>query len=151
MKSDGYRICQSCIYNKEKCCTENIERCAEYRYNPTWTKEEIEAETDCEKTGAVNHPNHYNQGGIECIDAIRESMKPEGFQDFCKGNVMKYIWRWREKGGIEDLKKACEFYRQSDELYPMDESAKVFIERCEDFIKNGLPKIWDGVYTMQSK
>ncbi|MBQ4377871.1 MAG: CHASE2 domain-containing protein [Treponema sp.] len=52
---------------------------------------------------------------------------------------------------IEDLKKACEFYRQSDELYPMDESAKVFIERCEDFIKNGLPKIWDGVYTMQSK
>lgn len=55
---------------------------------------------------AVNHPNHYCQGGIECIEAIRASMSPEGFQDYCKGNVMKYIWRWRDKAGVEDLKKA---------------------------------------------
>ena len=33
-------------------------------------------------------------------------MSPSGFQDYCKGNVMKYIWRWRDKNGIEDLKKA---------------------------------------------
>ncbi|MBQ9205373.1 MAG: CHASE2 domain-containing protein [Treponema sp.] len=52
---------------------------------------------------------------------------------------------------IEDLKKAYNFYKQSDELYPADESAKVFMERCEDYIKNGVPKIWDGVYTMKSK
>lgn len=55
---------------------------------------------------AVKHPNHYTQGGIECIKAIEASMTPEGFQDYCKGNVMKYIWRWREKNGLEDLKKA---------------------------------------------
>ena len=54
----------------------------------------------------VNHPNHYCQGGIECIEAIKASMTPYGFQDYCKGNVMKYIWRYREKNGIEDLKKA---------------------------------------------
>jgi len=54
----------------------------------------------------VNKPAHYNQGNIETIDAIEESMSPEGFQDYCKGNVMKYIWRWRDKGGVEDLKKA---------------------------------------------
>lgn len=54
----------------------------------------------------VNHPNHYTQGGIECIRAIEASMSPSGFQDYCKGNVMKYIWRWRDKNGIEDLKKA---------------------------------------------
>ena len=54
----------------------------------------------------VNHPNHYTQGGIECIEAIKASMKPEGFQDYCKGNVLKYIWRWNDKGGLEDLKKA---------------------------------------------
>ena len=52
---------------------------------------------------------------------------------------------------IEDLKKAYNFYKQSDELYPADESAKVFMERCEDYIKNDVPKIWDGVYTMKSK
>ena len=54
----------------------------------------------------VHHPNHYCQGGIECIKAIEASMTPEGFQDYCKGNVLKYIWRWRDKAGIEDLEKA---------------------------------------------
>ena len=54
----------------------------------------------------VNHPNHYTQGGIECIKAIEASMPPEGFQDYCKGNVLKYIWRFRQKNGVEDLKKA---------------------------------------------
>lgn len=51
----------------------------------------------------------------------------------------------------EELKKAWSLYKQADELYPMDESSKVFMARCEDFIKNGIPKIWDGVYTMKSK
>lgn len=54
----------------------------------------------------VNHPSHYTRGGIECIEAIKASMFPGGFQDYCKGNVLKYIWRWRNKGGIEDLEKA---------------------------------------------
>ena len=54
----------------------------------------------------VEHPNHYCQGGIECIKAIEAAMPPEGFQDYCKGNILKYIWRWRDKAGVEDLKKA---------------------------------------------
>ena len=55
---------------------------------------------------AVNHPSHYTQGGIECIKAIEASMTSEEFQGYCKGNVLKYIWRWRDKAGLEDLKKA---------------------------------------------
>ena len=55
---------------------------------------------------AVQHPSHYTQGGIECIDAIRASMTADGFTDYCKGNIIKYIWRWRDKGGVEDLRKA---------------------------------------------
>ena len=55
---------------------------------------------------AVQHPSHYTQGGIECIDAIRASMTADGFCDYCKGNIIKYIWRWRDKGGVEDLRKA---------------------------------------------
>ena len=57
-------------------------------------------------TENVNHPSHYTQGGIECIAAIKASMAPDGFQDYCKGNVLKYVWRWRDKGGVEDLEKA---------------------------------------------
>ncbi|MDG1314770.1 MAG: DUF3310 domain-containing protein [Flavobacteriaceae bacterium] len=53
----------------------------------------------------VNHPSHYTQTGIECIDAIKASLG-DGYQDYCKGNVMKYLWRYKYKNGIEDLKKA---------------------------------------------
>jgi len=54
----------------------------------------------------VKSPNHYTSGDIECIDAIRASMSKEGFSDYCKGNVMKYIWRYRSKNGTQDLEKA---------------------------------------------
>ena len=56
----------------------------------------------------VNKPEHYqSDSGIECIDAIRASMSPLEFQGYCKGNITKYNWRWRDKGGVEDLRKAA--------------------------------------------
>ena len=54
----------------------------------------------------VNSPPHYNSGDIECIDAIKESMTPEAFKGYLKGNIQKYIWRYENKKGVEDLKKA---------------------------------------------
>lgn len=54
----------------------------------------------------VNHPKHYTQGNIECIEAIKDIMSPDGFQGFLRGNVMKYLWRANKKNGIEDYKKA---------------------------------------------
>ena len=53
----------------------------------------------------VNNPSHYNKTGIECIDAI-ESMTDEGFEPYLQGNIMKYLWRYKYKNGVEDLKKA---------------------------------------------
>lgn len=56
---------------------------------------------------AVNHPSHYNAGGIECIEAIKASMTHEEFCGFLKGNVFKYLWRYKQKRKpVEDLKKA---------------------------------------------
>lgn len=54
----------------------------------------------------VNKPAHYNFAGIECIDAIRAALGPEGFKDYMMGNVMKYTWRYKYKNGLEDLLKA---------------------------------------------
>ena len=54
----------------------------------------------------VNHPSHYTQGGIECIEAIKASLGTYAFCDYCKGNVIKYLWRWKNKGGVEDIQKA---------------------------------------------
>lgn len=55
----------------------------------------------------INHPAHYTSGGIECIDAIKAALTPEEFRGFLKGNVIKYAWRERLKGGVESLKKAA--------------------------------------------
>ena len=55
----------------------------------------------------VNHPSHY-AGAIECIDAIKVATKNlDGFEGVCTGNAIKYLWRWKKKNGVEDLKKAA--------------------------------------------
>ena len=55
----------------------------------------------------VNSPAHYNTKGVEAITAIEASMSDEEFQGYCKGNAMKYLWRYKYKGKpVEDLKKA---------------------------------------------
>ena len=56
----------------------------------------------------VNHPIHYNKAGIETIEAIK-AMTDGGFEYYLQGNIIKYLWRYRYKNGIEDLKKA-QFY-----------------------------------------
>lgn len=61
------------------------------------------------KKEQINHPKHYTQGNIECLDAIKESMTLDGFKGYLKGNIMKYLWRYEHKNGKEDLDKA-EFY-----------------------------------------
>jgi hypothetical protein len=54
----------------------------------------------------VNHPVHYTAGSIEVIDYLQDKMPPEMFEGFCVGNSLKYLSRYRYKGGLEDLKKA---------------------------------------------
>lgn len=63
-------------------------------------------EPEPEQNDPVNHPAHYTQGEIECIDAIRAALTPEEFRGYCKGAALKYIWRERLKGGDESLRKA---------------------------------------------
>ena len=74
------------------------------------------------KNDNVNSPNHYRQGGIECIEAIKASMSQHGFRDYLKGNVMKYMWRYEHKGkAVEDIGKAIWYLnRLKDELYEQD-------------------------------
>ena len=58
----------------------------------------------------VNHPQHYTQGGIECIDALKAAtVGKRGIEAVCVANVIKYLWRYEEKNGTEDIRKA-KFY-----------------------------------------
>jgi len=54
----------------------------------------------------VDRPMHYAAGNIECIDAIEAQLSPEEFRGYLKGNIIKYLWREKHKGGVESLKKA---------------------------------------------
>lgn len=45
----------------------------------------------------VNHPSHYNQGSMECIDAIVGAYGIEEAKVFCKINAFKYLWRLGHK------------------------------------------------------
>jgi hypothetical protein len=78
----------------------------EVMYEPgkLYMKEEIEI--------MVNHPPHYTQGDIECIDAMRAQTTDEEFRGHCKMCAAKYIWRERHKGGDEAIKKAIWYLEQ---------------------------------------
>ena len=56
----------------------------------------------------VFSPSHYTNGDIECIDAIEAATEDlQGMEAICTGQIMKYIWRWKHKGGIRDIQKAA--------------------------------------------
>lgn len=56
----------------------------------------------------VTKPDHYNKGGIEAIDYIKQQLGV-GFSAYCTGNVHKYLHRFTYKNGVEDLKKAKQY------------------------------------------
>lgn len=58
----------------------------------------------------VNSPDHYKRCGMECIEAIRAVCEGlDGAEAYYAGNVLKYIWRFKFKNGVEDLKKARKY------------------------------------------
>lgn len=55
----------------------------------------------------VNHPFHYTRGGIECIDALKAAtVGKTGIEAVCVANVIKYLFRYENKNGLEDVRKA---------------------------------------------
>lgn len=66
----------------------------------------IQPTKDVVKQDNVNHPNHYRTGKTECIVAMEEMLSTEEFIGYLRGNIYKYTYRYKDKNGIEDLKKA---------------------------------------------
>ena len=74
-----------------------------------------------QKEDMVNNPPHYNKSGIETIDAIK-AMTDTGYEYYLQGNIMKYLWRYRYKNGVEDLKKAQWYLNELIDELEKDES-----------------------------
>ena len=67
-------------------------------------------------TDYVNHPPHYATGKFELIDVMVETQGAEAVKNFCICNAFKYIYRHKNKNGLEDIKKAIWFLEKFVEL-----------------------------------
>ena len=82
---------------------------------PSYAAEQLantEKKIEEQRKDMINHPPHYTQGEIECIEAIKyinDKLHTEGYEGYCLGNFIKYIWRCNFKNGWEDIDKAI-FY-----------------------------------------
>ena len=76
--------------------------------------------TNTSNSSNVDHPSHYNQGSIECIDAMLSAFGKDEVKSFCKLNAFKYIWRSKFKRDLEDIKKANWYISKFVELSKPD-------------------------------
>jgi hypothetical protein len=84
-------------------------------------KQAMQQSDNVEMQDMVNHPAHYNKTGIECIEAIK-AMLGSGFKYYLQGNIMKYLWRYRYKDGVQDLKKAQWYLTELIDVVENDKS-----------------------------
>ena len=62
------------------------------------------------KSDNVNRPKHYCKGGVESIDFVKAAVSNlSGFEAVCVANIIKYMWRYKEKNGLEDVMKAAKY------------------------------------------
>lgn len=82
---------------------------------------------------SVNHPSHYNSGGIECIDAMMSAFGKSEVKTFCKLNAFKYLWRSSHKGRErEDMEKAGWYIREWVEIDNRHDP-------CDNYNRNPIP------------
>ena len=106
---------------------------------------------DCVRVINVKKPvGIYNILGLKdemCKEQIKAAeIFNQGIEIYLKGTDTPEV-----KKDVKELKEAFNLFKQADEMYPEDLSSKVFMKRCADYIKDGVPEIWDGVYTMTCK
>ena len=70
------------------------------------TDTELAQTAEDAKPDTVNHPTHYTECSLECIDVMLAVFGRKAVTDFCILNAFKYMWRYEHKNGLEDLQKA---------------------------------------------
>lgn len=136
IKNKNYYIrCQSCVYFQEigikkgnevtvgelNCTCENVEEMLnDFYYCEYYEKYIVECEEQMDENKMidnVNHPKHYaNSCSIECIDVMQATFGIKDLSKYCVINAYKYLWRYKNKNGKEDLNKAEWYLNKFDEL-----------------------------------
>ena len=82
------------------------------------------------------NPNHYkNSTSLECIEAMEIMFGKEAIIDFCLCNAFKYIWRWKNKNGKEDLDKARWYLHKADSYVDTKDYQDDAIENMNEYIR----------------
>lgn len=93
--------CEDCRYG------DSIGLCCFKQEPPIW---DFGTANEAPPPDMVNKPAHYVKGNMECIDfikAIVSDLTP--YEAYCLGNVVKYLWRFKDKNGVIDLDKAVRY------------------------------------------
>ena len=66
---------------------------------------------ETKKNNSVTRPSHYTSGGLEVKTILKKKLTPEEVKGFCKGNILKYVFRAEYKNGVEDYRKAAQYLK----------------------------------------
>lgn len=61
-------------------------------------------------------PDYYHKGGIDVIRFMETKVNKDEMRGFFRGNVLKYVTRFHEKNGVDDLNKAKYYLERLIEL-----------------------------------
>lgn len=89
----------------------------------------------------INHPDRYAGGKYECIEVMIDIFGVEFVKNFCVLNAFKYLWRHKQKGGTEDIKKAVWYlneYIELDEAVPA-----VMVNKPVKTVGEALDEVYD--------
>lgn len=89
----------------------------------------------------VNHPSHYETGSFECIDVMLETQGMEATLSFCTCNAFKYLYRHKNKNGLEDIKKANWYLNKYIELAEKEMENDNRVKKCLSMSGLGAVKI----------
>ena len=82
-------------------------------------------------TDNVNHPAHYEgQTSLECIDVMEIAFGAEAVANFCLCNAFKYLWRYKNKNGREDLDKATWYLTRYHRICDHNQMPERMSEQC---------------------
>ena len=96
-----YPDCEDCRYG------DSIGLCCFKQEPPTW---DLGTANEATQPDMVNKPSLYIKGNMECIDFIRAIVSDlTPYEAYCLGNVVKYLWRFKDKNGVVDLDKAVRY------------------------------------------
>ena len=78
-------------------------------FDDFWNETEAPCGGSIQRKDSAVTPGYYIKDGLECYDVQKASMGLNKFQGYLEGCIYKYLWRWEEKNGKQDLEKAKEY------------------------------------------